>query len=58
MSQDIENKTDFKERSLTFYKKNKLKIISLIILILVILSALILMNENQKKKIFNKLKII
>jgi len=50
MSQDIENRTDFKERSLTFYKKNKLKIISLIILILVILSALILMNENQKKK--------
>ena len=50
MSQDIENRTDFIEKSLTFYKKNKLKIISLIILIFIILSALILINENQKKK--------
>ena len=50
MSQDIENKLEFKDKLILLYKKNKLKIISLIILIFVVSSAPILINENQKKK--------
>ena len=50
MSQDIENKLEFKDKLILFYRKNKLKIISLIILIFVVFSAPILINENQKKK--------
>ena len=50
MNRDTENKLDFKDKLFTFYKKNKLKIISLIIFIIVIFSALIFINESQKKK--------
>ena len=50
MSQDIENKLEFKDKLILIYRKNKLKIISLIILIFVVFSAPILINENQKKK--------
>ena len=50
MSQDIENKLDFKEKLILFYKKNKLKIISFIIFISVVFSVPILISENQKKK--------
>tara|TARA_E500000178_G_scaffold39557_1_gene35524 strand:+ start:1529 stop:2035 length:507 start_codon:yes stop_codon:yes gene_type:complete len=50
MSQDIENKLEFKEKLFLFYRKNKFKIISLIILIFVVFLTLILINENQKKK--------
>ena len=50
MSQDIENKLEFKDKLFLFYRKNKFKIISLIILIFVVFLTLILINENQKKK--------
>ena len=50
MSQDIENKLEFKDKLILFYRKNKLKIISLIILIFVVSSVPILINVNQKKK--------
>ena len=50
MSQDIENKLELKDKLILFYRKNKLKIISLIILIFVVSSVPILINENQKKK--------
>lgn len=50
MNQDIENKLDFKDKLLLFYKKNKLKIISLVVLILIIIIGLILISEDQKKK--------
>ncbi len=50
MSQDIENKLEFKDKLILFYRKNKLKIISLIILFFVVSSVSILINENQKKK--------
>lgn len=50
MSQDIENKLDFKDKLFLLYKKNKFIIISLIIFILLIFFAIILINENQKKK--------
>ncbi len=50
MSQDIENKLDFKEKLILFYKKNKLKIISFIIFIFIVFLVPILINENQKKK--------
>lgn len=49
MSQDIENKIELKDKLTLFYRKNKLKIISLIIFIFVIFSALTLINENKKK---------
>ena len=52
MSQDIENKLEFKDKLSLFYKKNKFKVISLIISIFIIFSGLILINENHKKKIF------
>jgi len=50
MIQDVENKLEIKNKLFLFYKNNKLKIISLIILIFLILSALILIKENHKKK--------
>ena len=50
MIQDVENKLDIKNKLFLFYKNNKLKIISLIIIIFLILSALILIKENHKKK--------
>ena len=50
MSQDIENKLEYKDKLFLFYRKNKFKIISLIILIFVVFLTLILINENQKKK--------
>ena len=50
MSQDIENKLDFKNKLLLFYKKNKSKIISLIVLIFITFFGLILINEDRKKK--------
>lgn len=49
MSQDIENKIELKDKLTLFYRKNKLKIISLIIFIFVVFSALTLINENKKK---------
>ena len=50
MNQDIENKLDFKNKLLLSYKNNKLKVISLIILIFIIFFALFLIKDNQKKK--------
>lgn len=50
MSKNIENKLEFKDKFILFYKKNKLKIVLLIILTFVVFSALIFFNEKQKRQ--------
>lgn len=50
MNQDTENKLDFKDKLLLFYKKNKFKIISTIFSIFAIFFVLILINEKEKTK--------
>lgn len=50
MEQNLDNKKHFKERSLLFLKKNKLKLLFLTTIILFISISLILVIENKKKE--------
>lgn len=53
MDQNLDNKIDFKEKLISIFKENKLKIILFLILIILIIFSLFLFKQNQVKK--NKL---
>ena len=53
MEQNIDNKSDFKERIYSFYKKNKLKIYLLISVFIIVSVSLFSIKINEEKR--NKL---
>ena len=50
MEQNLEHKTELKDRLIEFYKRNKIKVFSLVILILFLIATIIVVNVNYKKK--------
>ena len=50
MEQNLEHKTELKDRLIEFYKRNKIIIFSLVILILFLIATIIVVNVNYKKK--------
>ena len=50
MEQNLEHKTELKDKYIEFYKRNKIKVFSLVILILFLIATIIVVNVNYKKK--------
>ena len=46
MEQNLEHKTELKDRLIEFYKRNKIKVFSLVILILFLIATIIVVNVN------------